>query len=77
MVQRDFTLTNANLDNETSRRYLHIITWGCQMNVYDSNRMVDLLRPLGYKVTDKAEQADVLLTLAIYAIKPLKRFFPN
>lgn len=61
MVQRDFTLTNANLDNETSRRYLHIITWGCQMNVYDSNRMVDLLRPLGYKVTDKAEQADILI----------------
>ena len=24
---------------------LHVITWGCQMNVYDSQRMVDLLAP--------------------------------
>ena len=27
---------------------LHVITWGCQMNVYDSARMADVLRPLGY-----------------------------
>ena len=27
---------------------LHVITWGCQMNVYDSGRMADVLAPLGY-----------------------------
>ncbi len=27
---------------------LHVITWGCQMNVYDSARMADVLAPLGY-----------------------------
>ena len=40
---------------------LHIKTYGCQMNVYDSERMVDILRPLGYEVSDKAEGADLVL----------------
>jgi tRNA-2-methylthio-N6-dimethylallyladenosine synthase len=30
-------------------RTLHIITWGCQMNVYDSDRMADVLAPLGFR----------------------------
>lgn len=61
MVQQDNSLMNSHLHTKSAQRYLHVITWGCQMNVYDSNRMVDLLRPLGYQVTDKAEQADVLV----------------
>ena len=32
-----------------------IKTYGCQMNVYDSERMADVLRPLGYGVTDRVE----------------------
>ncbi|MCH8861829.1 MAG: tRNA (N6-isopentenyl adenosine(37)-C2)-methylthiotransferase MiaB [Proteobacteria bacterium] len=31
---------------------LYIKTYGCQMNVYDSNRMEDVLRPLGYATSD-------------------------
>ena len=37
---------------------LFIKTYGCQMNVYDSERMADVLRPLGYAPTDTAEDAD-------------------
>ena len=40
---------------------LHIKTYGCQMNVYDSERMTDLLRPLGYEVSDSAAGADLVL----------------
>src|SRR5476651_255671 len=40
---------------------LHIKTYGCQMNVYDSERMVDILRPLGYEVSDQADGADLVL----------------
>jgi len=40
---------------------LHIKTYGCQMNVYDSERMVELLRPLGYEVSDQADGADLVL----------------
>nr|WP_246091419.1 tRNA (N6-isopentenyl adenosine(37)-C2)-methylthiotransferase MiaB [Swingsia samuiensis] len=40
---------------------LHVITWGCQMNVYDSARMADVLRPLGYGPAETAEEADMII----------------
>lgn len=40
---------------------LFIKTWGCQMNVYDSNRMADVLAPLGYQTVDKPDQADMII----------------
>ncbi|MBI4992729.1 MAG: tRNA (N6-isopentenyl adenosine(37)-C2)-methylthiotransferase MiaB [Candidatus Magasanikbacteria bacterium] len=43
-----------------SRKY-HITTLGCQMNKNDSERISGLLSTVGLKMTDKAEEADVLL----------------
>jgi tRNA-2-methylthio-N6-dimethylallyladenosine synthase len=40
---------------------LYIKTYGCQMNVYDSARMADLLAPLGYGLADAAESADMVI----------------
>ncbi len=40
---------------------LYIKTYGCQMNVYDSERMADVLRPLGYAVADSPEDADLVV----------------
>ncbi len=41
---------------------LYIKTMGCQMNEYDSTRMVDLLAHThGFTLTDKPEEADLLL----------------
>ncbi len=40
---------------------LHIKTYGCQMNVYDSARMADVLAPLGYRPVDQAEGADLVI----------------
>ena len=41
---------------------LHIKTWGCQMNEYDSSKMADLLGSThGYELTENAEEADLLL----------------
>ncbi|MDO2947556.1 tRNA (N6-isopentenyl adenosine(37)-C2)-methylthiotransferase MiaB [Aeromonas simiae] len=41
---------------------LHIKTWGCQMNEYDSSKMADLLDASnGYQLTEEPEEADVLL----------------
>ena len=40
---------------------LFLKTYGCQMNVYDSARMADALVPHGYVVTDRLEQADLVL----------------
>jgi tRNA-2-methylthio-N6-dimethylallyladenosine synthase len=40
---------------------VHIKTYGCQMNVYDSERMSEALAPLGYTSTDLAAEADLVL----------------
>ncbi|WP_370235257.1 tRNA (N6-isopentenyl adenosine(37)-C2)-methylthiotransferase MiaB [Brevundimonas sp.] len=40
---------------------LFIKTYGCQMNVYDSERMADVLRPLGYAPTETVEDADFVI----------------
>jgi tRNA-2-methylthio-N6-dimethylallyladenosine synthase len=40
---------------------LYIKTYGCQMNVYDSARMADLLAPLGYAPVDDADSADMVI----------------
>ncbi|MBD3678867.1 MAG: tRNA (N6-isopentenyl adenosine(37)-C2)-methylthiotransferase MiaB [Rhodobacteraceae bacterium] len=40
---------------------LFIKTYGCQMNVYDSERMAEALGPSGYVTTDSADDADMIL----------------
>jgi tRNA-2-methylthio-N6-dimethylallyladenosine synthase len=40
---------------------LHIKTYGCQMNVYDSSRMTDILKPLGYSLSDGPDDADMVI----------------
>ncbi|WP_316353866.1 tRNA (N6-isopentenyl adenosine(37)-C2)-methylthiotransferase MiaB [Candidatus Trichorickettsia mobilis] len=40
---------------------LFIKTYGCQMNVYDSIRMQDLLVPFGYQTTEDIEAADMVI----------------
>jgi tRNA-2-methylthio-N6-dimethylallyladenosine synthase len=40
---------------------LHIKTYGCQMNVYDSARMAEVLAPLGYRPVDEADGADMVI----------------
>ena len=40
---------------------LYIKTYGCQMNVYDSARMADVLAPLGYGTADDAADADMVI----------------
>ena len=46
---------------EEAPKRLFIKTYGCQMNVYDSERMADVLRPLGYAATDAVEDADFVI----------------
>src|SRR5689334_21431182 len=38
-----------------------IHTWGCQMNVHDSERMAGLLETLGFAQADREDDADVVL----------------
>lgn len=44
-----------------ANKKLFIKTWGCQMNVYDSNRMADILFGLGYQATETPDDADMMI----------------
>ena len=45
----------------TSAKKLHIKTFGCQMNAYDSERMAEALQPAGYALTDEMSDADLVI----------------
>src|SRR4051812_10253829 len=51
----------AAMTESRPQKRLYIKTYGCQMNVYDSERMADVLRPLGYGMTDTPEGADLVV----------------
>jgi len=40
---------------------IYIKTYGCQMNVYDSERMYELMQPHGYSITNKYDDADLVI----------------
>ena len=42
-------------------RKVYIETYGCQMNIADSELLIGLLKPHGYEPTQKADRADVIL----------------
>lgn len=45
----------------SNARKVHVKSFGCQMNVYDSNRMADTLAPAGYAETAGYEGADLVI----------------
>ncbi|MDR3422534.1 MAG: tRNA (N6-isopentenyl adenosine(37)-C2)-methylthiotransferase MiaB [Xanthobacteraceae bacterium] len=45
----------------TGSRKLYVKSFGCQMNVYDSQRMADTLAPEGYVETAAPEDADLII----------------
>jgi tRNA-2-methylthio-N6-dimethylallyladenosine synthase len=58
------------------RRNLYVHTIGCQMNVYDSERVVRVLQPCGFQPTANLEQAHLVIvnTCAIRAKAEQKAF---
>ncbi len=42
-------------------RKVHVKSFGCQMNVYDSNRMADTLAPAGFTETAQIADADLVI----------------
>ena len=52
-------MKDVRTDGQPKRVFIR--TYGCQMNVYDSDRMADVLRPLGYALAEAPEQADLVV----------------
>lgn len=42
-------------------KFYHIVTYGCQMNVHESEKIAGILSELGYKHCDSPEQADIVV----------------
>ncbi len=54
------TVANQHGDAATGKS-LFIKTYGCQMNVYDSDRMAEVLAPLGYRLVNAVDGADMII----------------
>jgi tRNA-2-methylthio-N6-dimethylallyladenosine synthase len=55
------TLPPGSASPGSSPRRVHVITWGCQMNVYDSDRMADVLAAEGYGPAASPGEADLVI----------------
>ena len=52
---------NSDIDNiGTGKKYM-ILTYGCQMNVHDSENISGIMEDLGYDKTEKMEDSDVII----------------
>lgn len=45
----------------SDKKFYHIVTYGCQMNVHDSERIAGMLSELGYTACDSMEDADIVV----------------
>ena len=43
------------------KKFFHIKTYGCQMNVYDSEKISDLLKPMGFERSDNPDNCDITI----------------
>ena len=72
------TFGEAPTHGEAVAKKLYVKTFGCQMNVYDSARMADVLAPLGYRSTTEIGDADlVVLTPATSVRRRRRRSIPS
>jgi tRNA-2-methylthio-N6-dimethylallyladenosine synthase len=55
------TTDNSPDGTRPEGRTVHVKTYGCQMNAHDSERMAELLRPLGYRPVDAPDAADLVI----------------
>ena len=51
----------AQASQASLSKKLHIKTFGCQMNAYDSERMAEALEPAGYVLTEDQTEADLVI----------------
>ncbi|HKL74495.1 MAG TPA: tRNA (N6-isopentenyl adenosine(37)-C2)-methylthiotransferase MiaB [Halanaerobiales bacterium] len=60
----------------SKRKFYKIITYGCQMNVHDSEKLAGMLENMGYEKTENKNKADIILfnTCAIRENAELKVF---
>src|SRR6266480_952872 len=61
MVRRNGAISTQHSGSMNPPRKLHIKSYGCQMNVYDAQRMVDTLAGEGFVETASVDDADLVI----------------
>ena len=65
VAQKSRNIDEAHIAPATSAgrntKKVFIKTYGCQMNVYDSERMADVLSPIGYAPVEAPDEADLVI----------------
>ena len=67
MAEDDAIVLRLRADNEAyaaacgRRRRAYILTFGCQQNVADSEKLSGMCEAMGYDLTDRAEDADLIM----------------
>ena len=56
----DYIKKTADLNKDKNKTY-HIVTYGCQMNVHDSERLAGMLEAMGYKKCEDRREADIII----------------
>ncbi|SFK80190.1 tRNA (N6-isopentenyl adenosine(37)-C2)-methylthiotransferase MiaB [Shimia haliotis] len=54
-------MTDSVTEKTSEKKKLFIKTYGCQMNVYDSERMAEAMGGAGYETTETPDDADMIL----------------
>ena len=59
LLMQKLMMTLQRLDKKKDKK-IFIKTFGCQMNEYDSNRIYDSVRKIGYEKTENYEDANCI-----------------
>ena len=59
-LQQEYTEKVKNINENKNLKY-NILTFGCQLNENDSEKLCGMLEEMGYKETENAEDADIAL----------------
>ena len=54
-------MMKENPENAETAKKVHIQTYGCQMNEYDTDKMLEVLRHENYIQTDSRDDADLII----------------
>ena len=60
-IKRNDYIVPENMKNIGTGKFFHLLTYGCQMNVHDSENIKAIMEDMGYKSTDDMEKSDVII----------------
>jgi tRNA-2-methylthio-N6-dimethylallyladenosine synthase len=61
MPKPQVTYPDVGAENQNFLKKVYVQTWGCQMNVADTERMLSLLGKCNYRPTETVDEADLIL----------------